>query len=512
MALTKIQPSGLDNTQDFSVLSPGVYNKANTAYSLATSALKVTSIGYPSNDTAADTGGGQTITLNGTGFAAGVTVVVGTTPAPTVTYVGDTLITFVTPALSTGTYVIYVINADGGTTLSVPGILYSPAPVWTTASGTILTVNKNTANANTTVVATGDAPVTYSLYSGTLPTGMTLSANTGVISGTSPDIATATTYSFAIRATDGQGQDTDRNFNIAVTVEPVVVVFAAPADGAGADQTWTVPTGVTQVQFKLWGAGGGGAGYNGDAAQSWPGRGGMTFSYNEFGGSGGYASGFRNVTPGETFTIRVGGGGYAVPATASGNDAGGFGGGANGKQGHGGGGGSFVFSGGTTFANVVAAAGGGGGGAYIAPGGAGGGTSGIGGYFGNPVYGGTGGTQSAGGSSPTVNGVRTYGSQLTGGAVAGDAGGGGGGGYYGGGGGTRDTSWGHCPGGGGSGYIGGLTGTTSLLQGGDSSTPGNAADSDRASGTVNASNRSAGQGGIANANNWAGGGRIVIRY
>jgi hypothetical protein len=363
MALTKIQPSGLDNTQDFSVLSPGVYNKANTAYSLATSALKVTSIGYPSNDTAADTGGGQTITLNGTGFAAGVTVVVGTTPAPTVTYVGDTLITFVTPALSTGTYVIYVINADGGTTLSVPGIIYSPAPVWTTASGSILSVLRNTANANTTVVATGDAPVTYSLYSGTLPAGMTLSANTGVISGTAPGVSGSTTYNFAIRATDGQGQDTDRNFSIAVTTEPVVVAFGMPAVGGGADQTWTVPDGVTSVQFKVWGAGGGGAGTT------------------EFGGSGGYASGFRTVTPGETFTLRVGGGGYgSVEGTGTGNDAGGFGGGVGGGQDHGGGGGSYVFSGGTAFANVIAAAGGGGGGSIQGGGGHGGGTTGTAGH------------------------------------------------------------------------------------------------------------------------------------
>jgi hypothetical protein len=494
MALTKIQPSGLDNTQDFSVLSPGVYNKANTAYSLATSALKVTSIGYPSNDTAADTGGGQTITLNGTGFAAGVTVVVGTTPAPTVTYVGDTLITFVTPALSTGTYVIYVINADGGTTLSVPGIIYSPAPVWTTASGSILSVLRNTANANTTVVATGDAPVTYSLYSGTLPAGMTLSANTGVISGTAPGVSGSTTYNFAIRATDGQGQDTDRNFSIAVTTEPVVVAFGMPAVGGGADQTWTVPDGVTSVQFKVWGAGGGGAGTT------------------EFGGSGGYASGFRTVTPGETFTLRVGGGGYgSVEGTGTGNDAGGFGGGVGGGQDHGGGGGSYVFSGGTAFANVIAAAGGGGGGSIQGGGGHGGGTTGTAGHGpGGVGTGGQGGTQSAGGSStPGGEGETTYGGQLTGGTVT--YGGGAGGGYYGGGSGRRNGSWGHSAGGGGSGYIGGLTGTTSLIAGTGVSTPGNSADADRASGTVNASNRSAGQGGNASTS-WAGGGRIVIRY
>ena len=152
--MTKIPPSGLDNTQDFSTLSTEIYTKANTAYDLVTSTLKVTSIVYPSNDSAADTGGGQTITLNGTGFASGVTVVVGTTPAPTVTFIGSTLITFITPTLAAGTYVIYVVNSDGGTTLSVPGIVYSPTPVWTTASGSVLSAVRNTAGLSTTLVAT----------------------------------------------------------------------------------------------------------------------------------------------------------------------------------------------------------------------------------------------------------------------------------------------------------------------------------------------------------------------
>merc|ERR1719382_1643139 len=75
-----------------------------------------------------------------------------------------------------------------------------------------------------------------------------------------------------------------------------------------ADQTFVVPSGVSSVSVELWGAGGGGgehgncAGrHNGDSA----------------GGGGGYTQGTLAVTPGETLTIVVGGGGQAGKGIAS---------------------------------------------------------------------------------------------------------------------------------------------------------------------------------------------------
>ena len=200
----------------------------NTTFTSATlGAPKITSITYPGDDTAADTAGGQTITLTGSGFAAGATIIINGSAVGVVTVVSSTTITFVSPANSAGSYVIYVVNTDGSTAIAIPGIQYSGTPTWTTAAGSLGSVYETTAISNT-VVATGDAPVTYSLQSGTLPATSTLASN-GLISGTAIATASPTTYTFTIRATDAQQQDTDRSFSL--TINPDVVTWSSPANG-----------------------------------------------------------------------------------------------------------------------------------------------------------------------------------------------------------------------------------------------------------------------------------------
>ena len=188
---------------------------------------KIASVTYPGDDTAADIAGGQTITITGTGFSSGASVLVGTTPSNVVTVVGSTSITFTSPALSAGNYALYVINSDGGTAIYIPGIAFSGTPTWSTSSGSLATVYE-TNSISSTVAATGDATISYSVNSGTLPTGSTLDTSTGLISGTAPASAGSTTYSFVIRATDGQNQDTDRSFTI--TVDTDSVSWSSPAD------------------------------------------------------------------------------------------------------------------------------------------------------------------------------------------------------------------------------------------------------------------------------------------
>ena len=188
---------------------------------------KIASVAYPGNDTAADIAGGQTITITGTGFSAGASVLLGTTPSTVVTVVSSTSITFTSPVLSAGNYALYVINSDGGTAIYIPGIAYSGTPTWSTSSGSLATVYETNSISNT-VTATGDATISYSLNSGTLPTGSTLNSSTGLISGTAPASAGSTTYSFTIRATDGQNQDTDRSFTITVNTD--AVTWNSPAD------------------------------------------------------------------------------------------------------------------------------------------------------------------------------------------------------------------------------------------------------------------------------------------
>jgi CshA-type fibril repeat protein len=245
----------------------------------------------------------------------------------------------------------------------------------------------------------------------------------------------------------------------------------------GANQSWTVPSGVASVIFHALGAGGGG------------GRGATTAN----GGGGGYATGQYSVTAGTTYTVIVGQGGkrqtYAETIALSGATArrnASFGGGASGMGTNdypntwasGGGRSAIRLESGT---DDIMTAGGGGGGGYNTAGGAGGGATGgtgvsSGGGGGTQIAGGTG--AASGGQSGTAGikyaggyaGTVATGSQIS-------EGGGGGGGWYGGGGGGDNTG-----GGGGSSYIALLTSGSTTA--GSGITPGLIAPSNNTAPTI----------------------------
>lgn len=231
---------------------------------------------------------------------------------------------------------------------------------------------------------------------------------------------------------------------------------------SGANQTITLPAGITSVQARLWGAAGGGAN--------------STFYQQQGGGAGGgYATGTLAVTSGQTLVIVAGSGG--VPnSTATTYGGGGAGGNSTAaiRRGGSGGGMSAVYLGSVSAANIRMAAGGGGGaspGADAGAAGAGGGGATTGGQDALPIRSGRGGTQTAGGAAATGTSAcsvaQTAGAAFQGGnggasngASSNEGGGGGGGGYFGGGGGLCQNSANqNGGGGGGSSYIAG-TGVT----------------------------------------------------
>lgn len=216
----------------------------------------------------------------------------------------------------------------------------------------------------------------------------------------------------------------------------------------GAQQTFVVPSGVTTITIKAWGA-----------------QGGM-YNSGWGAGKGGYSTGTLNVSPGEILYIYVGGQGNSSGSNVQ--VSGGFNGGGyargytSGAFAGSGGGASDVRSSGNALANrVIVAGGGGGAGGYLSDvmnGGYGGGsTGGTGDPWKSNYNGGSGGTQSAGGaqgsnSSYDQNGSLGQGGNQT--ATWGNwNGSAGGGGYYGGGSGGAVGAGG----GGGSGYVGGVS-------------------------------------------------------
>ncbi len=215
----------------------GILNQADKFNQAAYTIPKVDSYAItdgsynPINDTAVDTAGSQTIVLYGSGFKSGATVMVGSTSIAVVTVLGNDRITFSSPALASGSYTVYVTNNDGGTGILVPGLVYSGLPTWSTSAGSLGSYYETT-SLDSTLTATGDAPITYSLYSGSLPSGATLFSN-GAIVGSSPVESASTTYSFSVQATDAENQDSYRSFSITVNTD--VVTWSNPSANVSYD-------------------------------------------------------------------------------------------------------------------------------------------------------------------------------------------------------------------------------------------------------------------------------------
>jgi RHS repeat-associated protein len=271
----------------------------------------------------------------------------------------------------------------------------------------------------------------------------------------------------------------------------------------GSLQTWTVPSGVTQIDVKMWGGGGGGnGGDNGGGA-----------------GAGGYVvSSGMYVTPGETVNIYVARGGQGGVAGSAGG-AGGWGyasGGngacQNGSCGGGGGGSSAV---GTTLATSSAAGGGGGASASGSPP--------VGGHGASGTSGGAGGNGSnrgaGGGGAAATNGTNasgasggaggTGGSTITGTNGDGESAGTGGGGSSAGTSGNGTTGSSHNGGAGSGGASAGADGATGESGGGGSGNPFTGAGQSGGTPGAGASGRDCGGGCTGAA---GGNGRVEISY
>jgi hypothetical protein len=104
----------------------------------------------------------------------------------------------------------------------LPDALYVNAnPVWNTAAGSLGTFAEQV-SMSVSATATDDSTITYSLASGSsLPSGVTLNSGTGLISGTLPDVASNTTYTFTINASDGVNPAIPRTFSFVSNAAPV---------------------------------------------------------------------------------------------------------------------------------------------------------------------------------------------------------------------------------------------------------------------------------------------------
>lgn len=160
--------------------------------------------------------------------------------------------------------------------------LFNKKPVWVTTS--LAQATQGSAYSQTLSTTDDTSISSYTLVSGTLPTGLSLNTSTGAITGTPSGGNGNSTLTF--RATDSNGGTQNKNLTIATLVS---FDFTS-------NSSWTAPAGISSVTaLVVAGGGGGGAG-------SYGGHGG--------GGAGGvqYTTSLA-VTPTTVYPITVGGGG-----------------------------------------------------------------------------------------------------------------------------------------------------------------------------------------------------------
>jgi hypothetical protein len=323
------------------------------------------SIDSPPSITSADVSdfdtAGDTITLTGNNFQSGMTVkLVGADAteynASSVTVTDATTASFdITAAMATDNdpFDIVVTNLSGLSSTLSDALDFAPTPAFTVASGSLSTIydSARTGISITTGATSSDADdtITYSISSGSLPSGLSLNSSTGAITGDADAVGSNTTSSFTLQATatsaeDGGTATNTRNYSITVN-GPTVQSFTSVGSGS-----FSVPTGISSVDLLMVAGGGGGGGGNGTSGGG--GAGGLIFissyavtpggsiPYNiGAGGSGGPVGNVKG-TPGQNTTFdgltTIGGGGGGAWANPTGGIPGGSGGG-GGNSGLGGG-------------------------------------------------------------------------------------------------------------------------------------------------------------------------------
>ena len=249
-----------------SSMTPAVIQSSSTVIASSSDANPATSLSAPAGTLPAapvvtsvtvpngPAGGGNDVTVHGTGLSGVTAIEIGTgaqfaagtpttlalcaTSAPgcfTVTSSTSLDISSM-PAHAAATVTVEVVS------LGVSGsgtYTYNPGPALSFAAPPGGEVN--TAYSDQLTMTGGTSPITWSVSTGTLPPGITLSASTGLLSGTP---TTAGSYSFTVKVTDSSGLTATEPVTLTIIPGPSLS-FPAPPAG------WTHTVyGDTLTQFR----------------------------------------------------------------------------------------------------------------------------------------------------------------------------------------------------------------------------------------------------------------------
>jgi hypothetical protein len=131
---------------------------------------------------------------------------------------------------------------------------------WSTASGSlgVLGYGSSQSYSNQLVAVGLGNTLNYSILSGSLPSGLSLSSS-GLISGSAAEVVTTTTSNFTVRVSDGT-ITADRSFSLTIN-PPTMATYSTSGS-----YSISIPAGTTAVELTLLGAGGGGSAGNGEWA------------------------------------------------------------------------------------------------------------------------------------------------------------------------------------------------------------------------------------------------------
>jgi hypothetical protein len=383
-----------------------------------------------------------TVTITGGNFGIGANVkFIGNTgteyTAGSINRVSNSSITCTTTAEMGTTddpYDVQVANVSGLAATLEDAFSFNAPPEFDNASGSLgsafntLEVTGSTLDASATD-AEGDT-ITYSIASGSLPSGLTIGSSTGLITGT-PSGNTAGVFNFVVQAATAEGNST-RDFSIEIKDLPTGGSITTSGNFRihtfNSSSSFVVPSGLTisNVEYLVIAGGGGAAAEHGTNGAGGGGAGGYRTSVVGATSGGGASAESRLTLTAATYTVTIGGGGPGITSGAGAGTAGvnstfgsspaitstGGGRGANSTAGTGGSGGSG--GGGETTASTPGGAGTAGQGfaggtATVPNGGGGGGGAGQTGRNGGDPAGGRGGVGGAGVSSSITGSAVTRG-------------------------------------------------------------------------------------------------------
>lgn len=164
------------------------------------------------------TGGGTAVTVSGSNFASSDTVDFGATAATSATVVSPAQIDAVSPPGSAGTIDVTVATPAGTSATSSADQFAYVVPALAVTTTTLPTGRIGRAYSATLAASGGTTPYTWSISSGALPTGLTLAASTGVISGT--PTGTAGTTSFTVMVDDSSSPVQSVTQALSITLAP----------------------------------------------------------------------------------------------------------------------------------------------------------------------------------------------------------------------------------------------------------------------------------------------------